>query len=292
LLWYNLELSCQKEKAFEIEEFLLGYGATSVSFTYQNNNEEFYELKPDETPLWELVKISAIFEKKITIDDIHNVLGKSDYLNVDISTFKDRNWVKSYQKNITPMQFGDRVWIIPSWLEHKPTPGDIIIKMDPGMAFGSGTHETTRLCLEYLEQNNLKDYHVVDYGCGSGILGIAAILLGAKSVLAVDNDPQSIKISNENAETNLVNHKLIAQHDNKEIGLQADLVIANIFSNVLLKLRKKFNNIVKLNGRVVLSGIIEEQLDTIITTYAEFFLVEKIVNRGNWYLIVLNKTNE
>jgi len=289
LIWYNIELSCQKEKAFEIEEFLLGYGATSVSFTYQNNNEEFYELKPDETPLWELVNISAIFEKKITIDDIHKVLEKSHYLNIDISTFKDRNWVKSYQKNITPMQFGDRVWIIPSWLEHKPNPGDVIIKMDPGMAFGSGTHETTRLCLEYLEQNNPKNNHVIDYGCGSGILGIAAILLGAKKVLAIDNDYQAINITKENAELNMVSHMLLAQIHNEIIDIKADILIANIFSNVLLELIDKFFNILKPDGKLILSGIIEKQLEEVIKAYEELFLVEKITSRGCWYLVILKK---
>jgi len=289
LLWYNLELSCQKEKAFEIEEFLLGYGASSVSFTYQNNNEEFYELKPDETPLWELVKISAIFEKRITIDDIHNVLGKSDYLNLDISTFKDRNWVKSYQKSHTPMQFGDRVWIIPSWLEHKPSPGDIIIRMDPGMAFGSGSHETTRLCLEYLEQNSPKNNYVIDYGCGSGILGIAAILLGAKKVLSIDNDYQAINITNENAKLNMVSHKLLAQIDNEIIDIKADILIANIFSNVLLELIDKFFNILKPDGKLILSGIIEKQLEEVFKAYEELFFVEKITNRGCWYLVILKK---
>jgi len=289
LLWYNLELSCQKEKAFEIEEFLLGYGASSVSFTYQNNNEEFYELKPDETPLWELVKISAIFEKRITIDDIHNVLGKSDYLNLDISTFKDRNWVKSYQKSHTPMQFGDRVWIIPSWLEHKPSPGDIIIRMDPGMAFGSGSHETTRLCLEYLEQNSPKNNYVIDYGCGSGILGIAAILLGAKKVLSIDNDYQAINITNENAKLNMVSHILLAQIDNEIIDTKADILIANIFSNVLLELIDKFFNLLKSDGKLILSGIIEKQLEEVFKAYEELFFVEKITNSGCWYLVILKK---
>ena len=289
MLWYNLELSCQKEKAFELEEFLLGYGASSVSFTYQNNNEEFYELKSDETPLWDLVKISAIFEKRITIDDIHNVLGKSDYLNLDISTFKDRNWVKSYQKSHTPMQFGDRVWIIPSWLEHKHSPGDIIIRMDPGMAFGSGSHETTRLCLEYLEQNSPKNNYVIDYGCGSGILGIAAILLGAKKVLSIDNDYQAINITNENAKLNMVSHKLLAQIDNEIIDTKADILIANIFSNVLLELIDKFFNILKPDGKLILSGIIEKQLEEVFKAYEELFFVEKITNSGCWYLVILKK---
>jgi len=289
LLWYNLELSCQKEKAIEIEEFLLGYGASSVSFTYQNDNEEFYELKPDETPLWELVKISAIFEKKILKSDIHKILEKSDYFNLIISTFKDRNWVKSYQKDLVPMQFGKRVWVIPSWAGWNPNPGDIIIKMDPGMAFGSGTHETTRLCLEYLEQNNPKDQHVVDYGCGSGILSIASAVLEAKSVIAVDIDPCALESTMENSRNNCVSDKISIFFPDKIPDSKVDLLIANIFFNTLIDLRNKFIKIVNSKSTVVLSGIMENQLTTIVESYENFFKLKNVTSKNNWCLVELIK---
>jgi len=289
LLWYNIELSCQKEKAIEIEELLLGYGASSISFTYQNNNEEFYELKPDETPLWELVKISAIFEKKISKSDIHKILEKSDYLNLIISTFKDRNWVKSYQKDLLPMQFGKRVWVIPSWAGWKPNTGDIIIKLDPGMAFGSGTHETTRLCLEYLEKNNLKDQHIVDYGCGSGILSIASAVLGAKSVIAVDIDPYALESTIENSRNNCVSDKISVFFPDKIPNSKVDLLVANIFFNTLIDLREKFITIVDSRSIVVLSGIMENQLTTIVESYGNFFKLKNITSKNNWCLVELMK---
>ena len=289
MLWYNIELSCQKEKAIEIEELLLGYGASSISFTYQNNNEEFYELKPDETPLWELVKISAIFEKKISKSDIHKILEKSDYLNLIISTFKDRNWVKSYQKDLLPMQFGKRVWVIPSWAGWKPNTGDIIIKLDPGMAFGSGTHETTRLCLEYLEKNNLKDQHIVDYGCGSGILSIASAALGAKRVISVDIDPCALESTMENSRNNCVSDKISTFFPDKIPNSKVDLLIANIFSNVLIDLRDKFIKIVDSRSTVVLSGIMENQLTTIVESYGNFFKLKNITSKNNWCLVELMK---
>ena len=289
MLWYNIELSCQKEKAIEIEELLLGYGASSISFTYQNNNEEFYELKPDETPLWELVKISAIFEKKISKSDIHKILEKSDYLNLIISTFKDRNWVKSYQKDLLPMQFGKRVWVIPSWAGWKPNTGDIIIKLDPGMAFGSGTHETTRLCLEYLEKNNLKDQHIVDYGCGSGILSIASAVLGAKSVIAVDIDPYALESTIENSRNNCVSDKISVFFPDKIPNSKVDLLVANIFFNTLIDLREKFITIVDSRSIVVLSGIMENQLTTIVESYGNFFKLKNITSKNNWCLVELMK---
>jgi len=289
LIWYNLELSCQQDKSFEIEEFLLGFGASSVSYTYQNNNEEFYELQPDENPLWDLVKINAIFEKKISRKEIIQILGKSGYSNLMISTFKDRNWVKSYQKNLMPMLFGKRLWIIPSWIEKKHKREEIIIKMDPGMAFGSGTHETTSLCLEYIDSAKINNLSVTDYGCGSGILGIACLLLGAKEVNAVDIDDQALSISMHNAKKNAV-HKKFNIFKPKELrDKKTDLLIANIFAKTLIELHNEFLDIVVPNGRIILSGILNHQLDQIIYKYNKQCNLIKILNKNGWYLVEFQK---
>ena len=287
--WYKLELSCYKKEAVEIEERLLGFDALSICLTSQGMCEEFYEMMYPNIPLWEFVNVSAVFEKKILSADINQILKKNKYSNLVISTFKDRDWVKSYQKDFTPMQFGKKLWILPSWGERKFNSEDVIVKMDPGMAFGSGTHETTSLCLEYLEGHHPKNYHVIDYGCGSGILGIAAILLGAKSALAIDNDYQSIKTTNENAILNSVDHKLLTQDGNEKIDIKADLLIANIFSEVLLKLRQKFIDIVKPNGKVVLSGILDNQVKKILNAYKKDFIFVNHYKKNEWFLLEFRK---
>ena len=289
MLWYNLELSCQKEKAFEIEEFLLGYGASSVSFSFQNNNEEFYELKPNETPLWELVKISAIFEKKISINNIHKILEKTDYLNLFISTFKDKNWVKSYQKNLVPMQFGKRVWIIPSWAKREAKLGDIIIKINPGMAFGTGAHETTHLCLEYLELQRPTNKVLIDYGCGSGVLAIAGIKLGAKCAIGIDIDSQALSIAAKNAVKNKVLDKILLTDDTFNEKSSGDILIANIFYNTLVELQTKFSCLLKAKGLLILSGVLVHQTLDIIKVFETEFQLKKTKKRNGWSILIFQK---
>lgn len=285
MLWYNLELSCQQEKTFEIEEFLLGFGALSVSFTYQKNNEEFYELESTETPLWDLVKISAIFEKKISSKDIIKILGKTGYSNLIITKFKDRNWIKSYQKEYMPMQFGENLWIIPSWEERSPNARDVILKMDPGMAFGSGTHETTRLCLEYLERSTLTGLIIMDYGCGSGILSIASLLLGASYALATDTDHHALEITKENSIKNNVASRIKIVSVEEIHGLKVDLLISNIFFNTLIKLRDRYSKLLNPGGVIVLSGIMLNQVDPLINYYQRLFKLKRIINKDNWSLV-------
>ena len=289
MIWYNIELSCQKEKAFEIEEFLLGYGALSVFFTYQNNNEEFYEVKPGETPLWDLVKINAIFEKKISSNDVIKILRKSVYSNLFISKFKDKNWVKSYQEDLKPMQFGKKVWIVPSCKERKSYPGDVIIKMDTGMAFGSGSHETTALCLEYLDNFQPINLEVIDYGCGSGILGIASILLGANKCTAIDIDLQALLSTRENATRNNVSDNLITLKPEQLSDLKVDLIIANIFFNVLIDLKEEFLLYLKSGGTLILSGIMKKHLDLLVKDYEKYFQVNNIKSKNDWCLLELIK---
>ena len=290
MLWYNLELSCQKEKGFEIEDFLFDYGASSVSFTYQNNNEEFYELNPDETPLWELVKINAIFEKKISINDIHKILEKSDYSNLVISSFKDRDWIKTYQKCVVPMQFGEKIWIIPSWVEHKPNPGDIVIEMDPGQAFGSGSHETTSLCLEYLDVARLEDKVIIDYGCGSGILAIAALKLGAKFCYAFDIDNSAIEVCKKNSDNNKVEDKIFIGNDkNIELENISDFLIANIFSSSLVSLKDRIISLCKQDSILILSGILDNQVEHVLTAFEKDFELVQNRYRNEWHLLELKK---
>jgi len=161
--------------------------------------------------------------------------------------------------------------------------------MDPGLAFGSGSHETTHLCLEYLDSSNLKDLTVIDYGCGSGILGIAALSLGAKNVVAVDIDPQAIIATKENAKINNVDKKISIVSPDSLLDTEVDLLIANILSNPLMTLRDKFIDLIKSNGRIVISGIMKKQLLKVSKYYEEFCNIVDIKERNKWCLIELLK---
>ena len=282
--WYKVELVCSKANANTLEEVLIAIGAISISMT-NKSKKDLYEPGVGETPLWDLINISALFEHKILEEDIAPALNLTEYSDLSISELEETNWIESYQKNFQPLKFGNNLLVVPSWEFSNTFDDKNIIKMDPGLAFGSGSHETTHLCLEYLDSANLKELTVVDYGCGSGILGIAALLLGAKKVFAVDIDPQAIIATKENAKINKVDNKITIISSCSLINTKTDLLIANILSNTLLNLRNKFIELIKPNGRIVISGIMKKQLQEVSDFYEEFCNIVDIREINKWCLI-------
>jgi len=288
LRWYKVELAGTRANASTIEEILVAIGAISISMT-NKSKKDIYEPGVGETPLWELINISALFEQKILEKDIASALNLIEYSNLSISELEETNWIESYQKNFQPIKFGKNLYVIPSWEESNKFDDKTIIRMDPGLAFGSGSHETTHLCLEYLDSSNLKELTVIDYGCGSGILGIATLLLGAKNVIAVDIDPQAIIATKENAKVNNVDKKISIVSSDSLADIEADILIANILSNPLMTLRDKFIELIKSNGRIVISGIMKKQLQEVSKHYEEFCNIVDIKERNKWCLIELLK---
>jgi ribosomal protein L11 methyltransferase len=288
LRWYKVELAGTRANASTIEEILVAIGAISISMT-NKSKKDIYEPGVGETPLWELINISALFEQKILEKDIASALNLIEYSNLSISELEETNWIESYQKNFQPIKFGKNLYVIPSWEESNKFDDKTIIRMDPGLAFGSGSHETTHLCLEYLDSSNLKELTVIDYGCGSGILGIATLLLGAKNVIAVDIDPQAIIATKENAKINNVDKKISIVSSDSLADKEVDLLIANILSNPLMTLRDKFIELIKSNGRIVISGIMKKQLQEVLKHYEEFCNIVDIKERNKWCLIELLK---
>jgi len=288
LRWYKVELAGTRANASTIEEILVAIGAISISMT-NKSKKDIYEPGVGETPLWELINISALFEQKILEKDIASALNLIEYSNLSISELEETNWIESYQKNFQPIKFGKNLYVIPSWEESNKFDDKTIIKMDPGLAFGSGSHETTHLCLEYLDSSNLKELTVIDYGCGSGILGIATLLLGAKNVIAVDIDPQAIIATKENAKINNVDKKISIVSSDSLADKEVDLLIANILSNPLMTLRDKFIELIKPNGRIVISGIMKKQLLEVSKHYEEFCTIVDVKERNKWCLIELLK---
>jgi len=289
LSWCKVNLSCSRNDVSIIEEILVANEAISISLCDEINNNPIYEPKVGDTPLWQIVKLIALFEEIISREVITNLLEGIPYSNLIIGKLENQNWIEKYQENFKPIRFGEKLWVVPSWSQELSIPEMIQLKMDPGMAFGSGSHETTQLCLEYLESHNIQGSTVIDYGCGSGILAIAAKLLGARKVFAFDNDPQALISTKQNAEQNNVGEYINIININNSINTKVDILIANIFLNTLIELRSTFLNSINNKGKIVLSGIQESQLAQIINYYSEYTNVLSIKKSNNWCIIELEK---
>jgi len=289
LSWCKVNLICNRNDVGIIEEILVANDAISISMGDEIGNNPIYEPKVGETPLWNVIEFSALFEETISREVIDSLLEGIPYSDLIIRKLENQNWIEKYQENFKPIRFGEKLWVVPSWSQELSIPEMIQLKMDPGMAFGSGSHETTQLCLEYLESHNIQGSTVIDYGCGSGILAIAAKLLGARKVFAFDNDPQALISTKQNAEQNNVGEYINIININNSINTKVDILIANIFLNTLIELRSTFLNSINNKGKIVLSGIQESQLAQIINYYSEYTNVLSIKKSNNWCIIELEK---
>jgi len=288
LRWYKVELVCSKVNAYTLEEILVAIGAISISMT-NKSKKDIYEPGAGETPLWDLINISALFEQKILEKDIASAMDLIEYSDLSISELEETNWIESYQKNFQPIKIGNNFYVVPSWGESNKFDDKTIIKMDPGLAFGSGSHETTHLCLEYLSTSNLRELTVIDYGCGSGILGIAALLLGAKNVLAIDIDKQALVATKENARKNFIESQIITVFPKDTPRTKGDIVIANIFMNSLIELKEKFIELMHSNTVLVVSGVLDNQLDFFLENYSIEFDLLTFKKKNEWCLLEFKK---
>ncbi len=280
----QLTLKTNKENADFVSEVLMGLECVSVTFS-DTFDDEIFEPPVGETPLWQHVTVTALFA--IGADESAIKESLQQICNIDKVTFvllKDRVWEDECKKDFHAMQFGKRVWICPSWEDSAQLPDDaVVINMDPGLAFGTGTHQTTDLCLQYLDENPPIRQSVIDYGSGTGILAIAAVKLGANQALCVDNDPQAVLATRSNIENNQEATKIIALHTDDEGQLEkVDLLMANILAKPLVGLCEHFSKLVKLGGQLVLSGILHEQLEIILDAYGEYFSELKVVQKEDW----------
>ena len=293
MYWNQISFEINKLEADLASEVLMGLG--SISITYSDAHDDaIYEPPLGETPLWEFTRITALFKPEVSTQKIIDSLGKICNIKVD-DTFKiqDKIWEEECQKDFPSMQFGKNLWVCPSWESKHSIPSDaIVINMDPGLAFGTGTHQTTSLCLEFLAENPPNSLDVIDFGCGTGILAIAAAKLGAKRVLAIDNDPQAVTASTENAEKNNCSDVIKTFHSDEKIEYEkCDLLMANILAKPLDELQTLFSKIVKPNGAILLSGILEHQVVKIINCYSPNFNNFKNSNKNEWYRISASKKN-
>ena len=285
--WKQLSFQVKKQQADLVSEVLIGLG--SISITYKDAYDDaIYEPPLGQTPLWDDVEINALFSSDINQESIKDSIF--EICNIKVLTslnLKDRVWEEEFKKDFQPMKFGQRLWVFPSWESQIKLPNDsIIVNMDPGLAFGTGTHQTTSLCLNYLDANPPMDKRVIDFGCGTGILAIAAAKLGASSLLAIDNDPQAVIACKENVINNHCEGLIKTIHSNdKVIKEKCDLLIANILTNPLIELAPLFASLVNPNGALLLSGILKQQVDKVLDCYKEYFFDIEVANIDEWYRI-------
>lgn len=282
--WLELKIDTDAQHAQSIEDALTKAGALSVTLS-DSHDEPLYEPALGTTPLWRTTRVTGLFEAGMDcvalLAHISQQFGPAVIAQSRIDSLADQPWERAWMKHFAPMRFGQRVWICPSWCA-PPEPEAINIFMDPGLAFGTGTHATTALCLEWLDAHPPIEHTVIDYGCGSGILAVAAALLGARRVIAVDHDPQALLATRENAQRNGVMERIETYLPEHVPALAADFLIANILANPLRELAGRFAQQVKCDGGLTLSGILAEQAHEVAAAYREAFILQPPTVQHGW----------
>ena len=285
--WNQISFEVKKQQADLVSEILMSLGSVSISYSDSQDNAIF-EPPVGETPLWESVQVKALFESEVDINLVSDTLVESCNIKIIVSLkVEDKIWEEECQKDFPLMQFGKNLWVCPSWDSKNVYSGDaIVINMDPGLAFGTGTHQTTSLCLEFLDENPPIGLTAIDFGCGTGILAIAAAKLGAIRVTAIDNDPQAVTSSIENVKKNNCEGVVKTFNTAEKFKYKyCDLLMANILANPIIELEPLFSEIVKPNGTILLSGILEEQVEKVLDCYSKNFNNINTDNKSEWFRI-------
>ncbi len=276
--WLQLSFTIDIEDLERAEDVLTSAGALAVTLMSPGHMEE---LPPEG-------RITGLFHSQTDIGSTSAFLSselRMDHLpDFQTEYLEDRDWTRAWRDNFRPMHFGENIWVCPTGFDF-PNPSAVNIAIDPGQAFGTGTHPTTALCLEWIDRTDLHGLEVVDYGCGSGILSIAAGKVGARHVWATDNDPDALRIADENVQKNCVQSCVTVLPPEILSISKVDVIIANILLKPLISLAPKFADIICPGGKVVLSGLLEEQIDDIVKIYNNWFDLRSPIIRNNWALL-------
>jgi ribosomal protein L11 methyltransferase len=288
MAWLSISIETDCRHADALADALLEAGALSASIEdadagTPNETPQFGEPGSVTTPGWERSRVIALLEADTDASELiaacASIAGLAETPAFAQEKVAEQNWVQLTQSQFDPIRVSERLWIVPSWHE-APDPDAIILVLDPGMAFGTGSHPTTRLCLEWLERSVSPGISILDYGCGSGILAIAAAKLGAGEVLGVDIDLQAVSAARSNAERNDVSARF--DDSAKDIKGQFDIVVANILSNPLKALAPAICSHVRPGGKLALSGILAEQAEELIAAYAPYLPLGVEDTRDGW----------
>jgi ribosomal protein L11 methyltransferase len=286
MAWLQLHLATTEAHADAFQSALEDMGACAVTLT-DGADQPVFEPPPGARPLWQNTVVSALFDAD---RDPALILAALQQQGLEAQahhheTLDDQIWERAWMDDFAPMRFGERLWIVPSW-SASPDPQAVNLKLDPGLAFGTGTHETTALCLEWLDQADLTGKAVLDFGCGSGVLAIAALLLGAGNATGTDIDPQALTASEDNARNNGVADALrLYLPENLPADYRCDVLVANILAGPLVELAGQLASYCRPGGSLALSGILAEQAESVRKAYAPWFDLNPTTQQGDWVRI-------
>jgi ribosomal protein L11 methyltransferase len=265
--WLQAHFHTDSAHAAQAEAALAAAGAVSVTLL-DAADEPVLEPAPGETPLWAQIRVTGLFDGAADADALRATLDAAlDGGALRIEPLQDQVWERAWLEHFRPMRFGRRLWVIPGGQTAELADGDVAVELDPGLAFGTGTHATTALCLDWLDSLDLAGRRVIDVGCGSGILAIAALKLGAAGAVAIDHDPQALLATRENAARNGVADRLTVLGADAPPPEPADVVVANILAGTLIELAPQIEAMVRPGGRLALSGILAEQASDVGAAY-------------------------
>ncbi|KEA65542.1 Ribosomal protein L11 methyltransferase [Marinobacterium lacunae] len=299
--WLQIKVETAPEQAEQYEDLLLAAGCAAV--TYQDAADQpIFEPDLGTTPLWSQTVVTGLFAAEHDLQETLDLLREAQQQMPEIEgraapefkaeILEDKDWEREWMASYHPMRFGNRLWVCPSWRE-APDPDAVNMMLDPGLAFGTGTHPTTSLCLEWLDGQALDGQLVVDYGCGSGILGIAALLLGADRVVAVDIDPQALTATRDNLERNkLESSRLNVSLPGATPAVKADTLVANILAGPLVELAPTLEALVRPGGKLLLSGLLADQGESVSNAYSQWFEMEPAVEKEGWIRLTGTKRQD
>jgi ribosomal protein L11 methyltransferase len=284
MAWHQISVTTDEASAPTLADYLTELGAVSVTYM-DAEDEPVYEPPLNAVKIWNNTKVIALFDL-VAHPAVIRALISFELKNLPLQSWKqeileDQAWERSWMEHFKPMLFGNKLWICPTGME-KIEPNTVCMTLDPGLAFGTGTHPTTALCLDWLANQDLKDKTIIDFGCGSGILAVAALLLGAKVAHAIDIDPQALTATLANAEKNNVQDKIDCYLPEAFTGEPADIVLANILATPLIELNQTIAALVKPNGLLVLSGILTDQAYTVSDAYRPIIAFHSPVIQEDW----------
>lgn len=285
--WLQLKIDSDRKQAETIEDLMLATGAVSVTLQ-DNADQPILEPALGETPLWLETRVTGLYEADIDTKAVSDTFAQQDIAG-RWEQLEDKDWEREWMKNYHPIQCADDFWICPSWIE-PPEPEAINLMLDPGLAFGTGTHPTTFLCLQWLAAQELKGQDIIDYGCGSGILAIGALLKGANKAVGVDIDPQALIATRENSQRNNFPEDAITVFLPDKCPQEAvDVMLANILAGPLAELAPSLNALTKLGGKLCLSGILFNQAHVVMAAYKPWFEFDEPKLHEEWVCLTARK---
>lgn len=289
--WFQLTIQCDQGQVELLSDQLFLSGAASVTWR-DAADTPIFEPSPGTTPLWQMTLVTALFFTDKDMQAAIRFLNQQyvdPALSYSTESLADQDWLEKWKAYFKPICFANRFWVYPSW-QPVATHDQPYLLLEPGLAFGTGTHPTTALCLEWLAEQDLTNKSVIDYGCGSGILAIAASILGAKPVLATDIDGQALTATKNNAKQNQLNDNAVQCFFPEDLPTQpVDILLANILANPLLSLNHTFAQLVNPRGQLVLSGILHQQVAAIKQAYSSAFTLQTHRQMDDWDLLVFTR---